>query len=211
MNELDQYFKVMFDYIESVYPMAEEDIQGCRSYMHPWYLKKDDFLSMEGKVPHFHHFIVSGHIRNYHYDHNHEEVTVDLNDGPRFFTSFNDFFQRTVSNENLQCVTDCTILRLHRDDMEAMSAFPSMNEYSALVMQKSWQDEKQRLIERTTLTAEERYCKLLRERPILIKQYPLKHIASYLGIQPGSLSRIRKELASANPSRSEVTIDLINS
>ena len=83
--------------------------------------------------------------------------------------------------------------------MAAMAAaYPSMSEYSALVLRKSWQDAKQRLTERSTLTAEERYCKLLREQPTLIKYYPLKHIASYLGIQPGSLSRIRKELAASH-------------
>jgi len=83
--------------------------------------------------------------------------------------------------------------------MEVMAAaFPSLNEYLAIVLERSWQLEKQRLLERTTLSAEERYLQLLNNRPALIKNYSLKHIASYLGIQPGSLSRIRKDLSMAS-------------
>jgi len=201
MNDLEPYFQVMFDYIEALYPMSDVDKQGCRENMQLMYRKKDEHLSIEGKIPQYHNFIVSGHVRNYHYDLNHEEVTVDMNDGPRFFSSFNHYFYRTVSNENLQCVTDCTILRLHRDDNERMAAnHPSMNEYSALILQQSWQDEKQRLIDRSTLSAEDRYLKLMKDKPNVIKNYPLKHIASYLGIQPGSLSRIRKEIATSDSS-----------
>jgi len=189
----------MFDYIEAVYPMSDADKQGCREHMHAVHLTKDSFISKEGEIPRYHNFIISGHARNYHYDHNHEEITVDVNDGPRYMTSFNHYFARTISNENLQCITDCILLRVEREVMETMAVGnPSMAEYSARVFQKSWHDEKQRLIDRTTLSAEERYLKLMREKPNVIKHYPLKHIASYLGIQPGSLSRIRKEIAGAN-------------
>lgn len=196
MKGLDKWFQVMFDYIETIYVLTEEDKKSCRYHMQPLSLSKDDYLSTEGKIPRYHHFIVSGHVRNFHFDQNGNDVTMDLNDGPRFFTSFTHFFNRTISNENLQCVTDCEILRVHRDVMEEMSkAFPSMNEYMTLVLQESWANEKQRILERTTLSAEQRYLKLLNEKPLLIKNYPLVHIASYLGIRPGSLSRIRKELS----------------
>lgn len=195
MKKLDQYFSVMFDYIETLYPMAEEDKQSCRDNMHLQFLKKDSYLSKEGSIPVYHNFVVSGHLLKYHINSTGEEITIDLNDGPRFFTSFEHFMNRTVSDEHLLCITDCTILRLHRDNMQAMAAkFPSLNQYYALVLQKSWESEKQRVLERTTLTAEQRYIKLLKNRPSIIKNYQLKHIASYLGIQPGSLSRIRKEL-----------------
>ena len=47
-----------------------------------------------------------------------------------------------------------------------------------------------------TLTAEQRYVKLVKESPNIIKHVPLKYIASYLGIKPESLSRIRREIIS---------------
>ena len=195
MEEIGAYFKVMFDYIEQLFPISDLDKKGCADHMSLKEYSKDEYLSVAGRVPQYHHFLVNGHARNFHYDQNGEEVTVDLNEGPRFFTSYSHFINKTVSNENLQCITDCKVLRLHRDDLESMSKYhPSMVEYSALVLQESWAKEKQRMIDRTTLSAEERYLKLLEEQPRLIQVYPLTHIASYLGIRPGSLSRIRKDL-----------------
>ena len=102
MNETDRYFQVMFDYIESVYPLSEGDKDSCKRNMHSMSLSKDSYISEEGKIPKYHNFVVSGHVRNYHIDDNGEEVTIDLNDGPRFFTSFSYYIDRTASSAILR-------------------------------------------------------------------------------------------------------------
>ena len=67
-------------------------------------------------------------------------------------------------------------------------------DYSMQILQQHLEKNKQRIIDLTTLSAEQRYLKLMKNYPSILQNIPLKYIASYLGINPGSLSRIRKEI-----------------
>ncbi|MHA7943233.1 Crp/Fnr family transcriptional regulator [Formosa sp. 3Alg 14/1] len=102
---------------------------------------------------------------------------------------------KTPSNENLHCITDCELLRIKRDDVDVTAKLGvTQMQYTIQVLQQQLEKNKQRAIDHTTLSAEQRYVKLQKEHPTIIQNIPLKYIASYLGINPGSLSRIRNEL-----------------
>ena len=195
MNHIDRCFDVMFSYVEELIKMPTADRERCKMHMKPMQFKKDSYISKQGSIPWYHNFIVSGHLRKYHYNDKHEEITSDLNNGPKWFTSYNAFINSTVSNENVQCITDVEVIRLHRDDLDHMADVGiTQKDYTILIFQKIIQEQNQRLKDLNSLSAEERYLKLLSNQPNIVKHVPLKYIASYLGIQPGSLSRIRKEV-----------------
>ncbi|MGD1890369.1 MAG: Crp/Fnr family transcriptional regulator [Cyclobacteriaceae bacterium] len=193
--DTDYYFTIFFDYVRQLVDIPEVDQEICRQYFQPTFVKKDTLLAEAGTVHEHHNFIVSGYMRNYHHNPDGEEVTTDINDGPRFFTSYNHFTNRTVSNENLHCITDCEMLRVKRDDVDIMAEIGiTQMDYSLQILQQHLEKNRQRMIDLTTLSAEERYLKLMRDHPTILQHVPLKYIASYLGINPGSLSRIRKGL-----------------
>jgi CRP-like cAMP-binding protein len=192
---MDHYFDKLFAYIHLIWDLPEGDKDVCRLFFKPIQVKKDTLLEVAGKIPNYHNFIVSGYMRNFHLDEKGNEVTVDLNDGPRFFTSYYHFMNRSISNENLQCVTDCEILRITRDDVDRSAEMGNtQKDYTIKVLQQKMEQEKERIHDMSHLTAEQRYLKLLRNQPTIIRNFPLKYIASYLGIKPESLSRIRKEI-----------------
>ena len=158
-------------------------------------LKKDDYISRQGRIPRHHNFIVSGHVRKYYINDKNEEVTTDINNGPQWFTSYQPFVMGSVSNENLHCITNVTILRVSKEDMAYMSTIGiTQKDYTLLIFEQIINQKNERLNDLHTLSAEERYIKLVNTQPEIIKHVPLKYIASYLGIQAGSLSRIRKDL-----------------
>ncbi len=195
-SDRERYFQCFFDYVNRLINMPESDQVICRTFFKPIQVKKGTRIASIGSVHHYHNFVVSGYLRKYHIDDHGEEVVVDLNDGPRFFTSYHHFFHRTPSNECIECVTDCELLRISRDDVDRSSNLgQSQQEYTVLILQESLEKQKQRSIELTTLPAYERYLKLLERQPNILRHIPLKYVASYLGINPGSLSRIRKEVA----------------
>ncbi|HAS39530.1 MAG TPA: Crp/Fnr family transcriptional regulator [Microscillaceae bacterium] len=194
-DEVDHLFQVFFDYVRLLTDIPPSDQEYCRQLFEPVYAPKNTLLETEGTVHKYHNFIVSGFIRNYHLDDEQREVTIDINDGPRFFTSYNHFIHQTISNENLHCITDCKLLRISREDAsKATDLGITSQEYSEKILQYYLESNKQRIIDLTTLTAKERYLKLMRNHPMIIQNVPLIYIASYLGINPGSLSRIRQEL-----------------
>lgn len=189
------YFDTFFTYVRLLVDIPEGDQEICRQYFKPVFVKKDMLVAMAGTVHEFHNFIVTGFMRNFHHNQDGQEVTTDINDGPRFFTFYNHFMNRTISNENLHCITDCELLQLKRDDVDITAQLGvTQMAYSLQILQYHLEKDKQRIIDLTTLSAEKRYLKLLLNHPSILRNVPLKYIASYLGINPGSLSRIRKEI-----------------
>ncbi|WP_316803679.1 Crp/Fnr family transcriptional regulator [Pedobacter nototheniae] len=192
---MNHYYETLFRYIEQIIIMPERDKNECRQSFSPIRVTKDTLLERAGSVPNHHNFIVSGYMRNFYNDEKGEEITVDLNDGPRFFTSYFHFMNQTVSNENLQCITDCELLRITFDDAQAtVKTSITQKDFTIKLFQKIQEDDKQRMNDLAALSAEQRYLKLVSEKPNIIKNVPLKYISSYLGIKPESLSRIRREL-----------------
>ena len=144
-------------------------------------------------MPQYHNFVVSGFMRNYHVNENDEEITVDLNEGPRFFTSYFHFMHRTVSNENIQCITDCEVLRIHRDMVDETAATSqTQKDFTVQILQYHLEQDKQRIHDLANLTAEQRYHKFAAAHPNVLQNVPLSVIASYLGITQRHLSRLRK-------------------
>lgn len=195
-SEVTRLFETFFNYVRMLIDIPESDQENCRQLFQPVFVKKDTILETEGTLHKYHNFIVSGHMRNFHHNEEGKEITTDINDGPGFFTSYNHFIYQTVSNENLQCVTDCEILRINREDVEkAANIGLTSKEYTEKALQYYMEQGRQRIIDLTTLTGKERYLKLMNKKPSIIQYVPLTHIASYLGLNAGSLSRIRKELS----------------
>jgi CRP/FNR family transcriptional regulator, anaerobic regulatory protein len=192
---MNHYYETMFDYIREILDIPASDQEQCRIYFKPVWVPKDTIIEAAEKIPQYHNFIVSGYMRNFHFDDFGNEVTVDINNGCRYFTSYTHFMNRTKSNENLHCITDCELLRIKRDDVDILAKIgKTQKDYTIQILQKILAEEKQRINDMATLTAEQRYLKLMKEKPNITQNVPLKYIASYLGIKPESLSRVRKEL-----------------
>jgi CRP-like cAMP-binding protein len=136
-------------------------------------------------------------MRNFYLNDLGEEVTTDMNNRPRFFTSYNHFINRISSNENIECVTECKLLRIKRDDVDKLyEKSITLNKFTILLLEKIFGEERNRIKELTTLTAKQRYLKFIEEQPNIFLKVPLQYIASYLGMKPETLSRIRRKLFS---------------
>lgn len=191
------YYDTLFRYIEQIVMLPEHDREQCRQTFKPCFVRRDTLLEEAGKVHSYHNFIVSGFMRKFHIDDNGEEVTVDLNNGSRFFTSYYHYVNQTKSNEYLQCITDCELLRISKADADkTMQTSFTQKDYTIQLFHRIQEEYLERVNDFATLTAEQRYRKLIKNSPAIVQHVPLKYIASYLGIKPESLSRIRRDISS---------------
>lgn len=191
---MEHYYTTLLEYITRIITLPEADRQSIRRSFKPVFVPKDTIIEKAGEVPGYHNFIVSGFMRNFYLDEDNNQITTDLNDGPRFFTSYFHFMNRTVSNENLHCITDCALLRISRDEVDATAARSfTQKDYTIRILQEHLQKDKERINDIANLTAEVRYAKFVQANPNIIKQVPLKYIASYLGITQRHLSRLRSD------------------
>jgi len=174
--------------------ITSDDTALCRRYFEAVLFTKGHILEKEGKVPGYLYFVVSGFLRLFHYDERGEEVTTHINCPPGFITSYFHFTDQTKSNENLECITDCELLRITKRNLDTLTQQSMLfKDFSISVFQKSLAYNNNRSKELATLSAEERYQKLMQDYPDILKNVPLQYIASFLGMNPKSLSRIRKK------------------
>ena len=105
------------------------------------------------------------------------------------------FFLKIPTRENIQALTDCTVWRLGFDEFqELFHNIEAFRENGRACLVSGYFALKRRSISMITDSAQDRYLQLLKENPEIIRQVPLKYIASYLGITDTSLSRIRRDI-----------------
>ena len=175
--------------------LSDNDKDLCRKYFEPVLFPKNRIIEYEDKVPKYLYFIVSGFMRLFYYNNLGEEVTTHINCPPGFLTSYQNFINQTISNENVECITECELLRITKNDLELLTQNSSaFKDFSIGVFQESLTYNENRSKELATLSAEQRYLNLMNNYPEILHNVPLQYIASFLGMNSKSLSRIRKQI-----------------
>ena len=157
-------------------------------------VSRNTVLEEQGKVPEFLYFVVSGYMRLFLYDTEGEEQTTYLCTSKDFIASFSSLINRTKATENVECITDCELFKISYSDTKALITESEIfKEFSVKMFEKAISYSSVRANDLVMLTAEQRYQKILSEKPHFLQNVPLQYIASYLGMKPQSLSRIRKQ------------------
>ncbi|RYE19130.1 MAG: Crp/Fnr family transcriptional regulator [Sphingobacteriales bacterium] len=143
-------------------------------------------------------YIKKGLIRAYTIKPNGEEVTILLRWEDQFVASHDNIILHRPSKFFYQAIEDTTILELDYDAAQALfDKNPRFAEARNFFVLNMLADSMARIEGFITLSPEERYQRLLKEKPDVVKRVPDKYIATMLGITPVSLSRIRKRIVSS--------------
>jgi CRP-like cAMP-binding protein len=155
---------------------------------------KNDFHLIEGHHSNEYLFLETGFMRSYAYDVDGNEVTTNFYGQDQVVFEVSSFFNRTISKENIQALTDCMGWYITYEQLNMLfHSLPEFRDFGRSVLVKGFAALKTRVLSMITETAEERYAHLLETNPEVFQYAPLKNIASYLGVTDSSLSRIRKE------------------
>lgn len=159
--------------------------------------EKGQLFLERGQMANAYYFIEVGLARAFTYDFKGDEITTDFIGENEILIEVSSLFRRIPAQENLQALSDGVAWRIvfntFQDIYHKSSGF---NEWGRAWMSEQLFSLKQRHIDSVSLSASDRYLKLLTHKPQVIQQASLKYIASYLGITDTSLSRIRKEILS---------------
>ena len=157
--------------------------------------KKSVFLKLNEIENHI-SFIESGVVRLFIPKENPEkEITFGFSFKNQFISAYDSFLTQKPSAYQLQALTDTTLLSISYADLQAVYKTTQIgNLIGRLTAERLFLIKSKREQNLLNLTAEERYMKLFKERPELIKVIPLKYISSYIGVTAQALSRIRKRI-----------------
>jgi CRP-like cAMP-binding protein len=172
----------------------EVEADAFRSILKEKKLKRKEYLLREGQVGNYAAFIVKGCLR-YYYIVNGEESTGQFFFENGWYADYESFLSGQPSTQNIEALEDCTLYLIYRKDLETLfSQHPVFEKFGRLMAERAVLGLKKKNEFLTLQSHEERYLQLINDRPKVIQRVSLKYIASYLGMKPESLSRIRKRL-----------------
>jgi len=157
---------------------------------------KNETILSEGKANNEYYLIENGLFRSYVIDYKGNEITTEFFSPNDILIEVASLFLRVPSKETIEALTDAKVWKVDFDAFQNLYGnIEGFTEWGRTWMTNQLFVAKNRTVEMHTQSASQRYLGLVKEKPQIIKQVPLKYIATYLGITDTSLSRIRKEVA----------------
>jgi CRP-like cAMP-binding protein len=158
--------------------------------------KKGTFLLEEGKFSNECYFVIKGCIRSFHIKDGEEKTTEFYTEEQAVTPS--SYGKRIPSGCFLECLED-TVSGVGTPEIETelYQKFPQLESLTRALVEAIMAKQQDTIDDLKMSSPEERYLALLKNRPDLIQRVPQHQIASYLGIKPESLSRIRKRISSS--------------
>lgn len=184
-------FKIYFDSLGFNQADSDKIVSSFKRRV----LKKDDYFVREGKKSLELGFIEKGQFQYYSVTNEGEERTTYISLENNFIASLLSYLNEVPARENIKSLTTSVIWVIHKKDVQELQT--QMHHFKDFYIKLiEWQIcciDKSRL-DLITLTAEQRYAKLLHEEPEILQQVPLQYIASILGVTPRHLSRLRNKM-----------------
>lgn len=189
-------FKLLRENIEKRTQLTDEEFEIVKKFFIPKKVRKKQFLLHEGEVCRYVGFVNSGCLRQYTIDYKGSEHIVQFAIEDWWVGDLNSFLSGKPAEFNIDALRDSEILLLEKSAREKlMDSCPKMERYFRILIESNQVANHQRIVDSLSASAEEKYLKFIKTYPKLYELVPQNQIASYLGITPQSLSRIRKELS----------------
>ncbi len=181
-------------FIDNIYPMKDDDWDFFSSKLRKEKLDKNSTLIKTGVIENYLSFISKGVVRFY-IPQEENGLTFGFLFENEFVTAYDSFITQTPSHYQIETLTNTTLWRISFKDLQDVyKKTESGNLIGRRMAENMFLIKSKREIALLNKTAEERYLDLFKERPKLLKQIPLKYIASYIGVTPQALSRIRRRI-----------------
>jgi CRP-like cAMP-binding protein len=187
-------FEVLQKYLSARMLLSDEQLDVIRTLFVPRHLEKGDFLLREGDIAKYGAFVETGCLRSYVIDNKGKEHIIQFAPENWWLTDINSIVNQTPSLYFMDALEPSDILLIdspsHRKMAEIIPGFAASFQAG---QQKHTAAKDNRIIASLTATAEERYQNFLATYPTIAQRVPQHMLASYLGITPETLSRIRKK------------------
>ncbi|MEO1050386.1 MAG: Crp/Fnr family transcriptional regulator [Bacteroidota bacterium] len=172
--------------------LTEDEIQKFTSIIKITRIRKRQFVIQPGYVCEYRNYIVKGAVRVFYSDDQAKEHTVSIGIEDWFFTDFYSYINQEPAMHFAEALEDSIIFQMKYEDVERLCAeIHSLSQYFRLLTEKAFANSRRRIISNISKTSEERYWEYVKKYPQIVNRVPQYIIASYLGISPEFVSKIR--------------------
>jgi len=160
------------------------------------YLKAKEYFIRENETCHEIAFVNKGVLRMYYLSPEGKEINTMFFFEDDFMTAFQSLLLQKPGRYFIQALTECELITVAYPTLQNAYEHSSLwNKFGRLIAEKSYIISEKRIESLLFYSAEERYLNLVKTYPRVFEHVPLYHLASYLGIERESLSRLRKKLS----------------
>lgn len=184
----------LINYFSKITNLTADEIKVLAESMVVKNFSKNDYLVKEGQFTDDTYFILDGCVRQFKtLDGN--DITTNFYTEEQWIISLENFEGKTASKFNLVCMENTSaVIGDEQKAQELFKQFPRFETISRQIIETVFMEQQNIMTSYITDKPEQRYLKLLETRPDIFQRVPQYDIATYIGVKPESLSRIRKKL-----------------
>ena len=174
--------------------LNNEEVEHYKSKLSVKQTDKKQLILQEGNICKHAYFVNKGCLR-YFYNIEGRENTGQFFFENSWYTDYDSYLSGKPSNQNIETLEKSELILLAKTDLQQLFIdIPKFEKFGRIMAENAFLGLRNRNEMLTNQTAEERYLNLIKERPKVFERVAQHYIASYLGIKPPSLSRIRKRI-----------------
>ena len=186
--------KPLLDYFQKIIPLNNEEKQLVTELFKPRLYRKRQYVLQEGDVCNQFNFIVRGCLRMYKIDNKGNTHIIQFASENWWLSDIGSFHERKPSELNIDALEDTMVLQISHENLVLLyTKAPKFDRIFRVLIENSFVSLQKRLLQNISSTAEERYNSFLDSYSDLTKRLPQTQIASFLGITPEFLSRLRNK------------------
>jgi CRP/FNR family transcriptional regulator len=177
--------------------LTDEELEFVKPNISILKLKKKQILIHENEIQKSIAFIYSGLIRSYFIDENGKEINNAFFSENEFVTDYLSFIKQQKTKYTFECLEDCILISIPFETVEiAYDKYKNFANFGRKIAEWALENRTKKYESFLFETAEERYLRFFAENKPIMNRISLSHLASYLGIERQSLSRIRSKILS---------------
>ncbi len=182
----------LLNYFKRIIALNNEEKQLVKEKFQPRLYRKRQYILQEGDVCKQMNFVVRGCLRMFAIDDKGNTHILQFAAENWWITDISSFYERKNSKLNIDALEDTMVLQISFENLTSLyNQAPKFNRIFRVLIENSHVALQKRLLQNISSTAEERYLSFIQTYPQLSNRLPQTQIASYLGITPEFISRIR--------------------
>lgn len=172
----------------------EDEVEQLTAIIRTTRVKKRQFIDQPGFVSSYRNYVVKGAFRSFFVDTEGKEHTVQIAIEDWFVSDFYSYITQTPATLFVEALEDSILFQMKYEDIEGLcSKNHKISEYFRITTERAFAFSRKRMLSNLSKTADERYREFTQQYQDISQRVPLKIIASYLGISPEFLSKIRSQ------------------
>jgi CRP-like cAMP-binding protein len=195
-DKADASIEPLISFFDRLIPLDKEEKELVSKIFHPRLFRKRQYVLQEGDISTQFYFVVRGCLRLYKIDEKGNAHILQFASENYWINDLGSFHGVKPTALNMDALEDTVVLQISRDDLKTLyTRAPKFDRIFRVLLENSFIRLQERLLQNISSTAEDRYQSFLEIYPHLINRLSQVQIASYLGITPEFLSRLRKRIS----------------